>query len=74
MSTYHVNANQELFDKWNSLGLRVQLLRHIVQNDMELNDETLNNWIALGSSLCDELEELKHTTVVYIEFGLGDVL
>lgn len=61
-----IKANEDLFDRWNSLGSRIQSQRGIVQNDMELGDGEFQEWLGLQETLLQDFKKLALETACYV--------
>ncbi len=63
-----IKSNEELFNKWNELGMKIQLLRGIVQNDMEITEEMLNEqFLDIYDKNMKSLQSLRTETLNYIK-------
>lgn len=58
-----IKGNKKLFEKWNSLGYKIQLMRNIAQNDMEVSQEEIDSWFELVNSLRLDLYNLTEATI-----------
>lgn len=61
-----VKSNEKLFDKFRDLGLRLQNLGCIVQNDMTLEHYEVSDFISDMNNLKLDIEALKQSVINHI--------
>jgi hypothetical protein len=66
MKQYKIDADKNLFDRWNMIGMEIQMLNSIVQNDMIINQNQVDNWENQISHLIQEMKHLEYETLIYI--------
>lgn len=66
-----IRGNEELFNKWRSLGNRIIDLCGIVQNDMDIPIEQIGEWVMLARSLGVEYDRLVKDTMHHLGANLA---
>jgi len=59
----YVKANEDLFEKWRSLGVKISNLSAIAQNDMEVTEEQVIEWAEYVKELLNTLLILRNETL-----------
>jgi hypothetical protein len=63
MKTYIIKANEELFDEWKKLGLKIENMNCIIQNDMVATLDQLGGWELVYQKTKLALERLHELTL-----------
>ena len=61
-----VKSNEELFNAWRRLGGKVQLVAGIVQNDMEIEESAIRDFLVETNNLASDIKKLQDRTVAYL--------
>ena len=61
-----ITANEELFNEWKHIATRIDCMKSIVQNDMEVPPWQVAEWHNLAIELQNCLEDLSQRTYTYI--------
>lgn len=68
--TYDVKVNEELFNQWKDLDNPFNVMKSIVQNDMEITvqqlEEWMSNYVGNRDRFARQLDKLFSETVAYI--------
>jgi len=51
-------ANEALFERWKALAVRVDSLKVVVQNDMDIDPSQLKIWEQWTVEISDQIEKL----------------
>ena len=66
---YKIKSNQKLFNEWKILGQKIDSLSAIIQNDSEISDVQIREFIKLVESLIYAISIICYDTVEYIRKG-----
>lgn len=61
-----IRANEELFKKWKFLGMQIGLLSSIVQNDIDISEEQLQQFVQEYNDLRKEMQDIMALTFIHI--------
>lgn len=64
-----IKSNEELFNEWQRLSLRLLHVRSIVQNDIESSPEEVKEWMDGARELKEDLTTLIQKTETYCLSG-----
>ena len=65
-----IKCNPVLFEEWKDLARRVDSLKSVVQNDMEIEESEFDHWQRMVQGMQDRLTELMLSTTAYVKYGL----
>ena len=66
MKSLTIKTNDDLFNKFKALSLKVKALGAIVQSDSEINEDELQDWIEITQTVMTELNSLQIEVIKHV--------